>query len=156
MKILKRVLLVLLVLIIIACVVFFIFIRNISRESLPDYNQDIKLSGLSSEVIVYRDKYAVPHVYAKNENDLYMAVGYILAQDRLWQMDLIRRITLGRISEIFGKDFVESDLLLRSLRFSEKSEKVLSMLDENQQAAIKAFCTGINQYIKSNLKKLPM
>ena len=156
MKILKRILLVLLVLIMVACIVFFIFIRNISRESLPDYNQDIKLSGLKYEVSVYRDKYAVPHIYAKTENDLYMAVGYILAQDRLWQMDLIRRITLGRISEIFGEDFVESDLLLRSLRFSEKSEKILGELDEKHKAAIEAFCIGINQYIKSNLKKLPV
>ncbi len=156
MKILKRILLGLLILICIACVVFFIFIRNISRKSLPDYNRDIELSGLESEVIVYRDKYAVPHIYAKNENDLYMAVGYILAQDRLWQMDLIRRITLGRISEIFGENFIESDLLLRSLRFSEKSEKILGLLSENHMAAIKAFCKGINQYKDSNLKKLPV
>ncbi|UCH15216.1 MAG: penicillin acylase family protein, partial [Bacteroidales bacterium] len=156
MKILKRVLLVLLVLIIIAGIVFLVFIRNISRKSLPDYNQDIKLAGLKSEVIVYRDKYAVPHIYAKNENDLYMAVGYVLAQDRLWQMDLIRRITLGRISEIFGEDFIESDLLLRSLRFSEKSGKILGILNENHKAAIEAFCKGINQYINSNLKKLPV
>ncbi len=156
MRVIKRIILVLFVILLLAILAGVIFIRNISRKGLPDYNQDIQLSGLEYEVSVYRDKYAVPHIYAKTENDLYMAVGYLLAQDRMWQMDLIRRVTLGRISEIFGEDFVETDLLLRALRFSDKSEKILGELDENYQATIEAFCEGVNQYIKSNLKNLPV
>ena len=156
MRVIKRIILVLFVIVLLAIIAGFVIIRNISRKGLPDYNQDIQLTGLKYEVRVYRDKYAVPHVYAKVENDLYMAVGYLLAQDRLWQMDLIRRVTMGRISEIFGEDFVETDLLLRALRFSEKSEKILDELDEKYQAIIKAFCEGVNQYIKSNLKNMPV
>jgi len=156
MRVIKRIILGLLVILLLAILAGAIFIRNISRKGLPDYNMDIRLSGLDYEVSVYRDKYAVPHIYAKTENDLYMAVGYLLAQDRLWQMDLIRRVTLGRISEIFGEDFVETDLLLRALRFSDKSEKILGELDKKHREIIKAFCEGVNQYIKSNLKKLPV
>jgi penicillin amidase len=156
MRIVKRIILVLLVIVLLAILAGVIFVRNISRKGLPDYNQDVKLTGLQYEVRVYRDKYAIPHIYAKTGNDLYMAVGYLLAQDRLWQMDLIRRVTLGRISEIFGENFVETDLLLRALRFSDKSERILKELDEKNLAIIKAFCEGVNQYIKSNLKNMPV
>jgi penicillin amidase len=156
MRLVKRVILILIIVIILALLAGFIYIRYISVKGLPDYNRDIQLSGLKQEVLVYRDQYAVPHIYAKNENDLYMATGYLLAQDRLWQMDLLRRVTLGRISEIFGEDFVETDLLLRALRFSDKSKKILETMDKKQLAAIEAFCEGVNQYIKSNLKKLPV
>ncbi|MCK4631281.1 MAG: penicillin acylase family protein, partial [Bacteroidales bacterium] len=60
---------------------------------------DINLKNLSEEVIVYRDSLAIPHVIAQNDEDLYRAVGYVMAQDRLWQMDLLRRVTMGRLSE---------------------------------------------------------
>lgn len=156
MRAVKRIILGLFIIVLLAIIAGFVFIRIIARKGLPDYNEDIRLSGLKYEVRVYRDSYAIPHVYAKTESDLYMAVGYLLAQDRLWQMDLIRRITLGRISEIFGQDFVETDLLLRALRFSEKSQKILGDLDEKHYSAINAFCQGVNQYIKANLKNLPV
>jgi penicillin amidase len=156
MRAVKRIILGLFIIVLLAIIAGFVFKRSIARKGIPDYNEDIRLSGLKHEVIVYRDRYAIPHVYAKTENDLYMAVGYILAQDRLWQMDLIRRITLGRISEIFGQDFIQTDLLLRALRFSDKSEKILAELDEKHQSAINAFCQGVNQYIETNLKNLPV
>ena len=81
-----------------------IFIHHFKTRALPDYNKDIKLSGLSAEVTVIRDSLAIPHIYAENEHDLYMAVGFAMAQDRLWQMDLLRRVTQGRLSEILGKE----------------------------------------------------
>jgi penicillin amidase len=155
MKLIKRILLVLLAIIILAVMIGCALIRNVSRKSLPDYNEDIRLAGLNHEVQVYRDKFAVPHVYARTENDLYTATGYLLAQDRLWQMDLLRRVTLGRLSEIFGEGFIDTDLLLRALRFSEKSEKILADIDEKHLAALQSFCSGVNQFITSNQKKLP-
>jgi penicillin amidase len=156
MRAIKRIILGLFIIVLLAVIAGFVFIRIIARKGLPDYNEDIRLSGLKHEVIVYRDRYAIPHIYAKTESDLYMAVGYILAQDRLWQMDLIRRITLGKISEIFGQDFIQTDLLLRALRFSEKSEKIQGELDKKHQSVINAFCQGVNQYIETNLKNLPV
>jgi len=108
------------VLIVVVAFIALIFVRNLSHRSIPDYNKNMILQGLQAPVEVYRDSFAIPHVYAQNEHDLYLAVGFLLAQDRLWQMDLLRRVTEGRLSEIFGGDYVETDLLLRALRFSKK------------------------------------
>ena len=83
-----------------------------------------------------------------NTHDLYMATGYLLAQDRLWQMDMLRHVTEGRLSEIFGEKFIETDLLLRSLRFGLKSKKILAAADTASLDAINAFTEGVNQFIK--------
>jgi penicillin amidase len=156
MRVIRKIIYILIISVTLLILAGIIYVRDISRRALPDYNRDIQLSGLRENVLVYRDQYAVPHIYAGNENDLYMVTGYLLAQDRMWQMDLIRRVTLGKLSEIFGEDFIETDLLLRGLRFSEKSKKILAVTDAKQLAAINAFCEGINQYIKSSYKKLPV
>ena len=129
--------------------------RYLSHRAVPDYDEDISLQGLHAPVEVYRDSFAIPHVYAQDEHDLYLAVGYLLAQDRLWQMDLLRHVTEGRLSEIFGKDYVETDLLLRALRFSKKSEKLLSSTSPDSRAAIMAFSDGVNQYITQHSRLLP-
>ena len=89
-------------------VAFFIFAQN----NKPNYKGSLTLNGLSGEVEVYYDDYGVPHIYAGNEADAYRALGYVHAQDRLWQMELVRRIAAGRLSEIFGPDLVETDKFL--------------------------------------------
>lgn len=132
-----------------------IFIHYFKTRALPDYNKDIKLSGLTADVTVIRDSFAIPHIYAENEHDLYLAVGYAMAQDRLWQMDLLRRVTQGRLSEIFGKDLVDADLLFRSLRFTEKSKKVLGTADANMRSCVESFAEGVNQFIRQAGNKLP-
>jgi len=128
----------------------FIFVKNYATKSLPDYNSEVLLEGMINEVTIYRDAYAIPHIYAQNETDLYRAVGYVMAQDRLWQMDLIRRVTEGRLSEIFGKEYVETDFMLRALQIEQKSNQVLDSLDDNQKNALVAFADGVNQYVKNN------
>jgi penicillin amidase len=133
-----------------------LFIRSMARRGLPDYDTDIELSGVTEEVMVYRDSFGVPHIYAQNEDDLYRAVGYCMAQDRLWQMDLLRRACTGRLSEIFGGDLVETDLLMRSLRMTEKSRRVLERTDEHIVKAGNAFADGVNRYIETHRKKLPL
>jgi penicillin G amidase len=155
MKLLKRLLIFsaifLAVLLIAGCFVA----RNMSRKALPDYRQDITLEGLRGEVTVLRNDHAIPVVIAGSEEDLYRAVGYVMAQDRLWQMDLLRRATTGRLSEIFGEDLIETDLLLRSLRIPEKSELILSSSDEAIIKALTAFSDGVNQFIDNNGDRLP-
>jgi penicillin amidase len=131
------------------------FIDHFKTQALPDYNKDIKLSGLTSDVTVIRDSFAIPHIYADNEHDLYLAAGYTMAQDRLWQMDMLRRVTQGRLSEIFGKDFVNADLLFRSLRFTEKSRKVFGTADENIRSCLESFASGVNQFILQVGNHLP-
>ena len=132
-----------------------IFLNQFKTKALPDYDEDVKLTGLTAEVTVFRDSLAIPHVYATNEKDLYTAVGYLMAQDRLWQMDLLRRVTQGRLAEIFGKGFVDADVLFRALRFTEKSERIYAEAEPNLRESLDAFTAGVNQYIANAGKKLP-
>ncbi|RPI96308.1 MAG: penicillin acylase family protein, partial [Spirochaetales bacterium] len=134
----------------------FVFIKVLARTGLPDYNAKTTLKGLGGEVIVYRDKYAVPHIYAKNDSDLYMATGYVMAQDRLWQMDLLRHVTMGRLSEIFGEKLVDADVLFRSLRIPEKSKYVLKTISPETRKANEMFALGVNRYIEENAGRLPV
>lgn len=155
MKILKTTLLSLLALIVIAIAAGLILISGIKRGALPDYEGEQTLTGLTEEVTVYRDHRGMPHIYAANEHDLYFAVGYVMAQERLWQMDLIRRATTGRLSEIFGSDYVQTDLFLRSLEMTAKSKMVLSEEEPDVLEALQAYADGVNKYIGEAGKKLP-
>ena len=141
--------------IVLAVVVIALFIQSIRTGGVPDYNADVVLEGLSDEVTVYRDGYGVPHLYAKNEDDVAKAVGYCMAQDRLWQMDLLRRVTQGRLSEILGADLVDTDHFLRALGIPQKSRWVLSRTRPEMIRALEAFSDGVNQYIEQSMSDLP-
>jgi len=104
-----------------------------------------------NEVEVYYDTYGVPHIYAQNEIDARRTLGYVHAQDRLWQMELIRRIAAGRLSEMFGEKLIKTDKFFSGLGIEEASEETIQQLDKNSEAyqlAI-AYLDGINQYIKN-------
>jgi len=136
-------------------ILFVIAKSRISKKSLPDYNENIQLTDIKQPVKVYRDSFAVPHIYASNEHDLYTAAGYLMAQDRLWQMDLMRRATTGNLAEIFGKSFISTDKLMRSLKITEKSQIVLEHSSQKVTTALKAFASGVNQYISNTQDQLP-
>jgi penicillin G amidase len=150
MKILKRGLLILAILIALVVIAGLVLLDRVKKGSIPDYNKNQEISGLTEEVTIFRDEYGVPHIYAKNESDLYLATGYVMAQDRLWQMDLLRRVTQGRLSEILGKSQVNTDLLMRALRISEKSEKIFEKASPEIVGALKSFAEGMNLYMKSH------
>lgn len=132
-----------------------IFIRNITRGPLPDYNKDIELTDMQGNVEVFRDSFGIPHIYAENEKDLYKAVGFVMAQDRLWQMDLLRRVTTGRLAEILSDDLLDVDQLMRSLEMSEKSAGIYKNADPQLRECLDAFSDGVNQFIEQNSKHLP-
>jgi len=155
MRTLKIILLSFLFLILAVLVAGLIIVRSISRGALPSYQGEIQLKGLNHEVTIYRDERGMPHIYAVNEHDLYFATGYIMAQERLWQMDLIRRVTTGRLSEIFGKDYIKTDLFLRSLNMTGKSEKVISSTEPEIMECLQAYVDGVNSYMMERGKKLP-
>ena len=155
MKTFRRILTIVLALIVLAAAGGMMYLNNLKTRAVPDYNKNVDLENLTEEVTVYRDSLGIPHIYAKNEQDLYRTVGYVMAQDRLWQMDLMRRITTGRLSEVLDPGLVDADQLFRALQFSKKSEHLKSQLDPGLLACLEAYCDGVNQYIDSHNKKLP-
>lgn len=155
MKTWKKILIGFFAVLLIALIAGFFFIRYIATRSIPDYNRDMQLNGLKEPVTVYRDAFAIPHIYAANEEDLYRVVGYLMAQDRLWQMDTLRRLTQGRLAEIFGKDLLETDQLMRSLQMKKKANRMLAQTDPEIIRMLDAFSDGVNQYIDDNHYRLP-
>lgn len=121
----------------------------------PRYEGTIAIPGLTDSVTVYRDERGMPHIYATCEHDLYLATGFITAQERLWQMDLVRRSSTGRMAEIFGKSFVQTDILTRCLRIEEKSQLMLRDEDPVIVACLQAYTDGVNAFISACGKKLP-
>lgn len=148
MKILKRILLGLAALIVLILVIVFFILNSVKKAALPDYSKDIEMAGIQSEVEILRDQYAIPHITASNEADLYKTIGFVMAQDRLWQMDLLRRVTQGRLAEILKPELAGTDLLMRSLLIQEKSEKILSGSSPEIVEALKNFAEGVNFYIE--------
>ncbi len=147
MKIIKKILKILaIVLVLIAIGLFFSY-----RAMLPKYDGNLKLAGLTQEVTTYFDKSGVPHIYAANKHDAYMSLGYLHAQDRLWQMELVRRIATGRLSEIFGKDALENDKFFIGIGIPEAAKKTIAKLDQNspEYKLTKAYLEGINNYVKT-------
>lgn len=155
MKTFKRILLAFIVLLISVLLFVIIFVQKIKQQAVPEYSVNTSLKGLSSEVNIYHDSIGIPHIYAANEADLYRAVGFVMAQERLWQMDLLRRVTQGRLSEIFGKDMVKTDELLKALQMSAKSKMMLENADPALLNALRSFADGVNQFIETHQTKLP-
>ena len=120
-----------------------------SKTYHPKYDGELEIKNLSEEVTVYFDEIGVPHINAQNQKDAYVALGYVHAQDRLWQMELIRRIASGRLSEMFGKDLLKTDVFFAGLGIEEAAEKTIANLDKNSEAYVltQSYLDGINQYI---------
>ncbi len=123
----------------------------------PQYAGTLKMSGLHDSVEVIFDDFGVPHIYAQNAEDAYMALGYVHAQDRLFQMEMMRRVAEGRLSEILGDDFVETDKFFRSLGMKAVVKSTIEHAfhpnDSVGKAAL-AYLAGVNRYIKKG--KLPV
>jgi penicillin amidase len=96
------------------------------HRAVPQTEGTLKVEGLQAEVKVYRDKNGVPHIEAQNTHDLYIAQGYITAQDRLFQMDLSRRQASGTLSEVVGKAAVDKDKFFRAFGLRRAAEASLS------------------------------
>ncbi|CAM1344709.1 penicillin acylase family protein [Tenacibaculum amylolyticum] len=145
MKLLKKLLFFLLSLTLLLAISYWI----ISKSLAPDYSGEIKISGLQDKVTVFYDENGVPHINAENQEDAFKVFGYVHAQDRLWQMELIRRIAAGRLSEIFGKDLVRVDKLFSGLGIEEAAGKSIAEIDTNTKAykLTSAYLDGINQFI---------
>lgn len=105
------------------------------------------LEGLTAPVRVVRDAWGVPHIFASTDNDLFSAVGYLHAQERMWQMDVLRRAGSGRLSEIFGKATLEQDKLLRNLGLPQAVLKDYESLNPTLKEALDSYSRGVNAWI---------
>ncbi|MGI9551491.1 MAG: penicillin acylase family protein [Aurantibacter sp.] len=146
MKILKKIGWVLVAILGILALTAGVFTYSVS----PDYDGERTLTGLSNPVNVHYDTYGIPHIYAENEKDAIRALGYVHAQDRLWQMELLRRVGRGGLSEVFGADLIETDKMFLSLGIDEATERTLADLDTDGQMVqlSNAYLDGINQFIE--------
>lgn len=141
----KKFLLVLLVLVVVIGIGLCAYIFHLK----PKYEGELQLKNLQKETTVYFDEYGVPHIYADSEKDAMTALGYVHAQERLWQMELLRRIAPGRLSEIFGSVALKNDKFFSGIGIEEASAKAISKLDKNSVSykLTQAYLDGINQYL---------
>ncbi|TMF44383.1 MAG: penicillin acylase family protein, partial [Chloroflexi bacterium] len=126
------------------------------RRPLPRQRGDVHLQGLHEPVEVITDRYGVPHIYAQNEDDLFYAQGYVHAQERLWQMELNRRISAGRLSEIFGEIAIEADRFARRLGMHRASAAAVEQLPAHSRRILEAYTRGVNTFIEQHRRNLPL
>lgn len=117
------------------------------RRPWPQTSGEIEISGLEGEVQVVRDDAGIPQVYADSMHDLMLAQGFVHAQDRFFEMDVRRHATAGRLSELFGEDGLESDLVVRTLGWRQVAEQELTMLRPATRSALDAYAEGVNAYL---------
>ena len=116
-------------------------------RSLPDYNEDFTLKGITAPVEIVRNNNDVPHIFGKTEEDVYFALGFAHAQDRLWQMTMLRRTAQGRLSEIFGPRTVKIDELVRRLDIYGLAQQSVKVQDKRTTVALQAYAAGVNAWI---------
>jgi acyl-homoserine lactone acylase PvdQ len=118
-----------------------------ARARLAQLDGEVRVPGLDSVVEVRRDQWGVPHIYAKTTHDLFFAQGYVVAQDRLWQMEMWRRAGEGRLAEVLGPDFVERDRTARLLRYRGDMTAEWSSYAPDAREITRAFVAGVNARI---------
>ena len=126
------------------------------RFPLPLTDGELEIKGLLAPVKIYRDRWGVPHIYATSHHDLFMAQGFVQAQDRLWQMETNRRLASGRLSEVVGPDAIQIDRLMRTLGLMRAARRELSTYDEPSLEILQAFSDGVNAHIESRRNRLPI
>jgi len=125
------------------------------RRRLPPADATLSAS-VSGSVEIIRDRAGVPHIYAGSTADLYYGLGFAMAQDRLWQMDRLRRRALGRQAEILGPEYVQSDLLHRAVGIPQISEREVERIDSPTRVILERFVAGINRQIEACGPNLPI
>jgi penicillin G amidase len=131
------------------------WLKKAMRDQLPLLDGQLQLPGLSAPVVVRRDAHGIPHIQAATMDDLLEAQGFVVAQDRLWQMDMARRFAAGELAELLGSSVVEHDKLQRVLQIRPAAEHLTATMPEDQKRLFEAFARGVNAYIASHQDNLP-
>jgi len=136
---------------------FFILIINFYFYSPKiKYDGVIKLSGLSNKVEVHFDNFGSPHIFAKNNEDLFFTAGYIMARERLFQLTINAAATEGRLSELLGKKSIDIDKFIHTWGIPKVAKEMINTLDDDSKKVLDNFCSGVNSYIKEIGSKLPI
>ncbi|MBF0441705.1 MAG: penicillin acylase family protein [Oligoflexales bacterium] len=136
-------------LLVILLIVFTIFYYLYNK--FPKRKGEISIPGLLSKTEVVFDKWGVPHIEGSTEEDVYRVLGYLNAQDRLFQMEMLRRLSEGRLSEVLGSEYLHTDLFYRALQFYNTAKKRVPHYPKDSQAykIAKAYIEGVNHYIET-------
>ncbi len=126
------------------------------RSRLPRLTEKVRVDGLTDSVEITRDARGVPHIDAISDHDLFLGLGYAVAQDRLFQLDFLRRKANGRLAEILGKEAIESDLLYRTLDLPGLAFREWQSLPSYEKTLLEAYSQGINSYLKEIQDRVPI
>src|SRR4029453_1633646 len=129
--------------------------QSVARSSVSQIERALVLPGLQQEVEVLRDSWGIPHIYARNTRDLFMAQGFVAAQDRLWQMEIWRRTGEGKLAEIYGSSALARDRLARLLLYRGNMEAEWRNYSPDAREIIEAFVAGVNVNIAQRRENLP-
>ncbi len=125
-------------------------------KPLPDYEATESYEALERPVDIHWDSHGIPHIYAQNKQDLYFSVGYVHAQDRLWQMTLAQLAAQGRFAEFFGPDLVPLDKHQRILDIWQTAQKIEKQMPDSTRRLLQAYADGVNRYVGQHDNKLPI
>ena len=131
-------------------------LRDSARARLARLDGTVEVAGLDSTVEVRRDRWGVPHIYAKTRHDLFLAQGYVAAQDRLWQMEMWRRSGDGRLAEVIGPSAVERDRFARLLKYRGDMAREWVSYSPDTREIVQAFVAGVNAYIAQVRSRPPI
>ncbi len=132
-------------------------VKALAAESLSQISGELRIPGLHAEVRVIRDRWGIPHIYAQNTDDLFMAQGYVMAQDRLWQMEMWRRQREGRLAEILGPQAVARDQTARLLKYrGPMDDREWTSYHPEGKRIFTAYAAGVNAFIADHAGNLPV
>ena len=124
-------------------------------RAMPDYSGKSSLAGLSGETRVWRDGFGVPHIFAPTINDAMRALGYVHASERLYDMEIRRRVGQGRLAEVVGGDRIGVDQFIRTLGLYRLAESSFAALSPTAQARLQAYADGVNAFLQTHADSLP-
>ncbi len=132
------------------------FSYRLLKKSLPKEKGTLQVSGLNQPVHVYRDANGIPHIVAANDHDLYLASGFVTAQDRLWQLELIRLTVRGELATMIGDTARHVDRFMRTLEFHSLGQTLFDHASEKSKEVISAYVTGVNAFIRQAKGRYPV
>ena len=141
---------------IILIVIGFSIYMQIIKTASPEYSGRTDLPGLQKEVIVQFDDFAVPHITAHSDHDMYFAAGYLAASERMWQMEMTRLAGQGRLAEFLGPDLVNTDKFIRTIGFYETATQLKEAISPQSLDVFSAYAKGVNAYLRTHQDNLPL